>query len=141
MSDLGHRVMVTPFSRAVGTMALLNVIGTARDVTVPGTVTRCLRGRVGLPMSDEVEDRNRSSKRAKEPEAEPHIATLDALRGKIGRHLADEAFLPHPVMPADQVDALMAAPKAADRYAPARRRLARARIETPGLALKLNGET
>jgi oxaloacetate decarboxylase (Na+ extruding) subunit alpha len=155
-ADLGYPIMVTPFSQIVGTQALLNVISGKRYETVPDEVTRYVVGRFGspaMPMNGEVEDRIRSSKRAKELEAEPHMASLDELRAKIGRGYSDEEFLLRAVMPADQVDAMVAAGPAERGYDPAARgvktlirelaarsgKLASVRIEKPGFKLELGG--
>jgi oxaloacetate decarboxylase alpha subunit len=155
-ADLGYPIMVTPFSQVVGTQALLNVLSGKRYETVPDEVTRYVLGRFGapsMPMDAEVEDRIRSSKRAQELEDEPHMASLDDLRAKVGKHYSDEEFLLRAVMPADQVDAMVAAGHAPRTYNPkargvkhliaelARRKvLGHVRIETPDLTLELNGD-
>jgi len=155
-ADLGYPIMVTPFPQVVGTQALLNVLSGKRYETAPDEVTRYVLGRFGapsMPMDAEVEDRIRSSKRAQELEDEPHMASLDDLRAKVGKHYSDEEFRLRAVMPADQVDAVVTAGHAPRTYDPkargvkhliaglARRKgLGHVRIGTPDLALELNGD-
>ncbi len=154
-AELGYPIMVTPFSQIVGTQALLNVISGKRYETVPDEVTRYVLGRFGapsMPLDPQVEDRIRSSRRARELDEEPRMASLDELRARIGKHLSDEEFLLRAVMPADQVDAMVAAGPAPRTYDPARRAvrylmseltrrsdLAAVKISRPGFALELNG--
>ena len=109
-------------------------------------------GQPAMPMAPDVEARIRGSKRARELEDEPHMASLDALRARIGSGCSDEEFLLRAVMPADQVDAMVAAGPARRGYDPttrpvmhlmkaltARKGLASIKIEKPGLKLELNG--
>lgn len=154
-ADLGYPIMVTPFSQVVGTVAALNVISGKRYETLPDEVVRYVLGRFGapsMPLDGALEDRIRSSRRAKELEAEPHMASIDELRGKLGKHLPDEEFLLRAVMPADQVDAMLAAGPARRRYDPtykpvkslieqltARSDLGSIKIEKPGFKLEING--
>ena len=105
-----------------------------------------------MPLDPEVEDRIRSSKRAKELEAEPHMASLDELRARIGKHYCDEEFLLRAVMPADQVDAMVAAGPARRSYDPTsrpvmdligeltrRKDLSSVKVSKPGFTLELKG--
>lgn len=154
-ADLGYPIMVTPFSQLVGSQALMNVLSGERYQTVPDEVTRYVLGRFGapaMPLDPEVEDRIKSSKRAKELEDEPRMGSLDELRAKIGRGYSDEEFLLRAVMPADQVDAMKAAGPAPVGYNPQvsalkylvselvkRPKLTGVKITKPGFALTLNG--
>jgi oxaloacetate decarboxylase (Na+ extruding) subunit alpha len=154
-ADLGYPIMVTPFSQLVGSQALLNVLSGDRYQTVPDEVTRYVLGRFGspaMPLDPEVEDRIRSSKRAKELEEEPRMGSLDELRAKIGSRYSDEEFLLRAVMPADQVDAMVAAGPAPRSYDPKmskltylfteltkRKGLSRVKVTKPGFALDLAG--
>ena len=154
-ADLGYPIMVTPFSQVVGTQALMNVVSGKRYETVPDEVTRYVLGRFGapaMPLDSDVEDRIRSSRRAKELEAEPHMASLDELRQRIGKHFSDEEFLLRATMPADQVDAMVAAGPARRSYDPATRPvldligalskrtdLETVKISRPGFSLEMNG--
>jgi len=152
-ADLGYPIMVTPFSQVVGTQALLNVINGERYQTIPDEVIRYAIGRFGapaMPLNSELEDRIRSSKRAKELEDEPVMASLDELRKRIGKGLSDEEFLLRAVMPADQVDAMIAAGPARRSYNPqsqpvrslikelaARNDLGSVQISKPGFSLQM----
>lgn len=152
-AELGYPIMVTPFSQVVGTQALMNVMQGERYGTIPDEVTRYVLGRFGqpvMPMDPQVEDRIRSSKRARELEDEPHMASLDELRGRIGKGYSDEEFLLRAVMPADQVDAMVAKGPAARQYDPAtrpqmrlieeltrRNGLTSVKVEKPGFRLEL----
>ena len=154
-ADLGYPIMVTPFSQVVGTQALMNVVSGKRYDTVPDEVTRYVLGRFGapaMPLDPEVEDRIKGSKRAKELEEEPRMGSLDELRAKLGRGFSDEEFLLRAVMPADQVDAMVAAGPAAQTYDPQargvksliaelakRRNLTSVKITKPGFSLELKG--
>jgi oxaloacetate decarboxylase alpha subunit len=120
-ADLGYPIMVTPFSQVVGTQALLNVISGERYKTIPDEVIRYATGRFGapaVPLDPDVEDRIRSSKRARELEEEPVMAPLDELRRRFGKGLSDEEFLLRAVMPAEQVDAMLTAGPARRAYNP-----------------------
>lgn len=154
-ADLGYPIMVTPFSQVVATVAALNVINGERYKTLPDEVVRYVLGRFGaptMPLNGELEDRIRSTKRAKELEEEPHMASIDELRNKLGKHLSDEEFLLRAVMPADQVDAMIAAGPARRTYDPAyrpvktliaklaaRKDLHSVKIEKAGIKLELTG--
>ncbi|MCB1332991.1 MAG: hypothetical protein KDK26_04910 [Roseivivax sp.] len=154
-AELGYPIMVTPFSQVVGTQALMNVMQGERYKTIPDEVTRYVLGRFGqpaMPMDAQVEARIRDSRRARELEEEPHMASLDALRARIGKGYSDEEFLLRAVMPADQVDAMVAAGPARRGYDPKsrpvmqllqeltkRKDLSSVVIEKPGLRLELNG--
>jgi oxaloacetate decarboxylase alpha subunit len=152
-AELGYPIMVTPFSQVVGTQAVMNVVSGERYATIPDEVIRYAMGRFGspaMPLDPDLEDRIRSSKRAKELEEEPHMAPVEELRSRFGRRLSDEEFLLRAVMPADQVDAMVAAGPARRGYDPttkpvidlirelaARDDLASVSIEKPGFRLSL----
>ncbi|MCB1338870.1 MAG: hypothetical protein KDK10_15930 [Maritimibacter sp.] len=154
-AEFGYPIMVTPFSQLVATQAMLNVTGKERYETVPDEVTRYVLGRFGtpaMPMDGAVEDRIRSSKRAGELKDEAQMASLDELRARIGKQYSDEEFLLRATMPADQVDAMVAAGPARRGYDPrtrpvmelireltSRRGLGHVKIERPGFKLELNG--
>jgi oxaloacetate decarboxylase (Na+ extruding) subunit alpha len=154
-ADLGYPIMVTPFSQLVGSQALLNVVSGERYQTVPDEVTRYVLGRFGapaMPLNPEAQDRILSSRRAQELDAEPQMGSIDDLRARIGRQCSDEEFLLRAVMPADQVDAMLAAGPAPRGYDPGgsnlryligelakRPAVSGVRIEKPGFRLELNG--
>jgi oxaloacetate decarboxylase (Na+ extruding) subunit alpha len=153
-ADLGYPIMVTPFSQVVGTQALMNVVSGKRYDTVPDEVTRYVLGRFGapaMPLNPEVQDRITSSKRAKELDAEPHMASLADLRKKIGSEFSDEEFLLRATMPAEQVNAMVAAGPAPLGYDPStkplmklireltkRKGISSIKINKPGFQLELS---
>lgn len=141
-AELGYPVMVTPFPQIVCTQALFNVIGEERYRRVPDQVIRYVLGRFGRPIGPidpDVRDRILSSPRAREIMAEPPPPGLDELRRRIGPHLSDEEFLLRATMPADQIDAMRAAPPPPERYDPrmacAIRLLSRLAAEGAGAAV------
>ncbi len=152
-ADLGYPIMVTPFSQVVATQALLNVIDGEPYKTIPDEVIRYVIGRFGaptMPLNPSLEDRVRSLSQAKELENEPVMASLDELRAKIGKGYSDEEFLLRAVMPAEQVDAMVAAGPAPLSYDPnaslmkdlvqklsAQKDLSFVRISKPGFQLEL----
>lgn len=154
-AEFGYPIMVTPFSQLVATQAMLNVTSKERYQTVPDEVTRYVLGRFGtpaMPMDKNIEDRIKSSKRAKELEGEAKMASLDELRARIGKSYSDEEFLLRAVMPPDQVDAMVAAGPARRGYDPttkpvldlireltSRKGLGAVKIEKPGFKLELSG--
>jgi oxaloacetate decarboxylase alpha subunit len=120
-AELGYPIMVTPFPQIVCTQALYNVIGPQRYATVPDQVIRYVIGRFGRPTSPvdpEVERRILDRPRARELLAEPPPPSLAELRGRFSPSLSDEEFLLRAVMPAEQVDAMLAAPAFAGHYNP-----------------------
>jgi oxaloacetate decarboxylase alpha subunit len=120
-AELGYPIMVTPFPQIVCTQALFNVIGTERYAKVPDQVIRYVMGRFGRPtqpVDKEIEAKILDRPRAKEIAAEPPRLALDELRHRLPRGLSDEEFLLRSVMPADQVDAMLAAGPAKRRYSP-----------------------
>lgn len=128
-AELGYPIMVTPFPQIVCTQALFNVIGEERYGRVPDQVIRYVMGRFGrptLPVDKEVEAKILDRPRAREIAKEPPRLALDDLRRKLPRGLSDEEFLLRAVMPAEQVDAMIAARPARRSYSPMVRRIERA---------------
>jgi oxaloacetate decarboxylase alpha subunit len=154
-AELGYPIMVTPFSQIVGAQAVMNVISGERYGRLADEVIRYVLGRFGspaAPLDPEVLDRVHHSARAKELRDEPGMASLSELRARIGRAIPDEEFLLRAVMPAEQVDAMLAAGPIRLNYDPTRRpvlrlieQLAQRKnigqilIEQPGLRLELKG--
>ena len=123
-ADLGYPIMVTPFSQVVGTQAVMNVVSGKRYATVPDEVIRYIIGRFGKPamaLDAALEDRVRTSPRAKELVAEPPMAPLAELRKRFSPNISDEEFLLRATMPAEQVDAMLAAGPARRSYNPSAR--------------------
>lgn len=120
-AELGYPIMVTPFSQVVATMAVMNVLSPQRYATVPDEVIRYVIGRFGTPpapMDGNVRDRILELPRAKELAAQPPMPGLDELRRRFPADLPDEEFLLRAVMPADQVDAMVAAGPCRRGYSP-----------------------
>jgi oxaloacetate decarboxylase alpha subunit len=120
-AELGYPIMVTPFPQIVCTQALFNVIGAERYANVPDQVIRYVIGRFGhptAPVEANVKDRILDRPRARELMAEPPAPGLDELRRRIGTRYSDEEFLLRAVMPAGEVDAMLAAGPAVTTYNP-----------------------
>ena len=110
-AELGYPIMVTPFPQIVCSQALANVIGAARYATVPDQVIRYVLGSFGRPtrpVDQEVADRILALPRARELRAEPPPPTVAELRARFPG-AGDEEMLLRAVMPAAEVDAMLAA--------------------------------
>ena len=110
-AELGSPIMVTPFPQIVVTQAFFNVIGTERYGTVPDQEIRYVLGGFGrptAPVDPDVLDRIMSLPRTKEIQQQPMTMTLKDVRRKFPKNMPDEEFLLRAVMPADQVDAMLA---------------------------------
>jgi oxaloacetate decarboxylase alpha subunit len=119
--ELGWPIVMTPFSQIILTQAVLNVTGRERYGVVPDECIRYALGRFGrpnIPIAPEVMERIESLPRTAELRAEPPMAPLSELRGRLGRDLSDEEFLLRATMPAAQVDAMRAAGPAPRHYDP-----------------------
>jgi oxaloacetate decarboxylase (Na+ extruding) subunit alpha len=120
-ADLGYPIMVTPFPQIVCTQALYNVIGAERYDNVSDQVIRYALGSFGRPtrpIDAEVAERILSRPRARQLAAEPPPPGVAELRARFPRGISDEEFLLRATMPADQVDAMVAAGPARRRYNP-----------------------
>ncbi len=120
-AELGYPIMVTPFPQIVCGQALYNVIGTERYQHVSDQAIRYVLGRFGrptAPVDPDVADRILSRPRARELMAEPPPASPAELRRRLPAGLSDEEFLLRATMPADQVDAMLAAGPARRHYNP-----------------------
>jgi oxaloacetate decarboxylase alpha subunit len=119
-AELGHPIMVTPFPQMVVSQALFNVIG-ERYATVPDQVIRYALGSFGrptAPLDPDVRDRILDRPRARELAAEPEPPTPAELRRQFGRAISDEELLLRAHMPAEQVDAMLAAGPAPGHFNP-----------------------
>jgi oxaloacetate decarboxylase alpha subunit len=110
-AELGYPIMVTPFSQFVGTQAVMNVITGDRYKRVPDQVIRFIQGEFGrppAPIDPDIEEmvlaRSRAKKLAREPQR-----SLEDWRRELGEDLSDEELLLRIVMPAEHVDAMVAA--------------------------------
>ena len=119
--ELGWPIVMTPFAQILLTQAFLNVTGRERYGVIPDECIRYALGRFGrpnIPIAPQVLERIESLPRTAELRAEPPMAPLAQLRGRLGRELADEEFLLRATMPAAQVDAMRAAGPAVRHYDP-----------------------
>jgi oxaloacetate decarboxylase alpha subunit len=120
-AELGYPIMVTPFPQMVCTQALFNVTGRERYANVPDEIIRYVVGRFGRPtrpVEPNVLERILARPRAAELLNEPPPPTLAELRRQFGGAMDDEELLLRAVMPAAQVDAMLAAGPARRRYNP-----------------------
>lgn len=119
--DLGYPIMVTPFPQMVMSQALFNIIGAGRYAQVSDQVIRYVMGKFGRPtrpVDPAVEAAILDRPRARELAHEPAFPTLADLRRRFGARLPDDEFLLRAVMPAEQVDAMMSAPRPRSTYTP-----------------------
>jgi oxaloacetate decarboxylase alpha subunit len=120
-ADLGHPIMVTPFPQMVCTQALFNVMGPERYANVPDEIIRYVIGRFGRPtrpVDPNVMERILARPRAAALIVEPPPPSLAELRQRLGTAMDDEELLLRAVMPAAQVDAMLAAGPARRHYNP-----------------------
>jgi oxaloacetate decarboxylase (Na+ extruding) subunit alpha len=120
-AELGYPIMVTPFPQMIVSQALFNVIG-ERYANVPDQVIRYVLGSFGrptAPIDPAVQDRILDRPRARELAAEPEPPTPAELRRQFGRRISDEEMLLRAHMPAQQVDAMLAAGPAREHFNPA----------------------
>ncbi|MEJ0036087.1 MAG: biotin carboxyl carrier protein [Gammaproteobacteria bacterium] len=151
--ELGWPIVMTPFAQIVMTLAVMNVMSRERYKVIPDEAIRYALGRFGkpnVPIDPNVMDRIHSMPRTRELLAEPPMAPLEELRRRIGPNLSDEEFLLRAVMPAGQVDAMLAAGAAPRHYDPTlkpvmtllrelagRHDLSHVTVEKPGFRLEL----
>jgi oxaloacetate decarboxylase alpha subunit len=147
-AELGYPIMVTPFPQIVCTQAMFNVIGKERYAQAPDQVIRYVLGRFGRParpVDAQVMDKILSRPRAEEIRAEPPPPSLKELRARFSPALSDEEFLLRATMPADQVDAMIAAGPARRHYNPDARPVVKLlqelvrRADTPQFSLQKPG--
>jgi oxaloacetate decarboxylase alpha subunit len=152
-AELGYPIMVTPFPQMVCSQALFNLIGAERYSNVADQVIRYALGKFGrptVPLEQNVLDRVMSHARAREIEREGAAPDLPDLRRRFAAGISDDEFLLRATMPAQQVDAMLAAGPAQRHYNPAARPITKllrelaARppladlvVEKPGFRLRL----
>lgn len=112
--DLGWPIVMTPFAQYIVAQATLNVISGERYKQISDEVIDLLRGDFGpLPgaVNPDLLDRALSTKRGQQPAHDGGDITIDELRNRFGRNISDEELLLRAVMPAEQVDGMIAARK------------------------------
>jgi oxaloacetate decarboxylase alpha subunit len=120
-AELGYPIMVTPFPQMICSQALFNLVGGERYANVSDQIIRYVLGmfgRPGAPVDPRVLERILARGRADEIRREPPPPDLAALRRRFKSGISDEEFLLRAVMPARQVDAMLAAGPAPRRYNP-----------------------
>jgi oxaloacetate decarboxylase alpha subunit len=120
-AELGYPIMVTPFPQMVCGQALYNVIGAERYGNVSDQAINYVLGKFGrptAPVDPDVQDRILSRPRARQLMAAPPPASPAELRKKLPSGISDEEFLLRATMPADEVDAMLAAGPAKRHYNP-----------------------
>jgi len=113
-ADLGWPIVVTPFAQYIVTQAALNVMAGERYRQVSDEVVDMVLGDWGAmpgPVDASLRDRVMQLPRARQRQAgapaEP--PTLAEWRARFGGALSDEDLLLRALMPADQVDGMVAA--------------------------------
>jgi oxaloacetate decarboxylase alpha subunit len=134
---------------------LSNVLASERYAVVPDQVIRYVLGSFGkptAPVEPGVLDRILDRPRARELAAEPPPLSVAELRQRLPRGISDEELLLRFGMPAEEVDAMLAAQPAARHYTPevqpvlrllrelgSRPPAARLVVDKPGFRLSLRG--
>jgi oxaloacetate decarboxylase (Na+ extruding) subunit alpha len=119
-AELGYPIMVTPFPQMVVSQALFNVMG-ERYANVSDQVIRYAMGGFGrpiAPIAPDVLDRILDRPRARELADEPPPPSPAELRRRFPG-VSDEELLLRAHMPAEQVDAMVAAGPAPRHFNPA----------------------
>ena len=113
-AEMGYPIIVTPVSQQVATQAVRNVIDAERWSNVSDETIRYFLGHYGepaAPVSADVADRVLSRARTRElRDLEP--LHLEGARARFGRGISDEELLLRLTMPEEQVDAMLASPRA-----------------------------
>ncbi|WP_040834919.1 acetyl-CoA carboxylase [Nocardia brevicatena] len=110
--DLGWPIVMTPFAQYIVAQATLNVITGKRYEQMSDEVIDLLRGDFGPlpgPVNHDVLDRAMSTARGQQDNSAGADITVADLRRRFGHTLSDEELLLRAVMPAEQVDAMVAA--------------------------------
>jgi oxaloacetate decarboxylase alpha subunit len=156
-AELGYPIMVTPFPQIVCTQAMMNVTGSGRYETVADQVIRYVLEKFGhptAPVDPDIKDKILNRPRAKDLANEPPQPTVAELRKRFGPKVSDEELLLRAVMPAEQVDAMLAAGPAKRGYNPDSRGVvelireltnpppvSELSVEKPGLKVTLRSKT
>jgi oxaloacetate decarboxylase (Na+ extruding) subunit alpha len=109
--EMGYPIMVTPVSQFVATQATMNVVSGERWRDVSDEMVRYFLGHYfqpAAPVDSEIADRVLSSRRVEElRRLEP--LSLEGARERFGTGISEEELLLRLTMPAEQVDAMVAA--------------------------------
>jgi oxaloacetate decarboxylase alpha subunit len=110
-AEMGYPILVTPVSQFVASQAARNVIDGERWQNVSDETVRYFLGHYGdppAPPDPDIADRLTSDRRAAKLR-ELHPITLDGARERFGARMPEEELLLRLTMPAEQVDAMIAA--------------------------------
>ncbi len=122
-AEMGYPILVTPVSQLIATQATRNVIDGERWSTVSDETVRYFLGHYGdspAPVDPAIADRVLARPQAAAlAELEP--ISLDGARERFGARISDEEMLLRLTMPAEQVDAMVAARREGPTSAPAAR--------------------
>jgi oxaloacetate decarboxylase alpha subunit len=116
--ELGWPIMVTPLSQFVGVQAFLNVTTGARYSQIPDELVKYVLGQYGPPpgeLDPDVAATVLASPKAEEFGREEHRLDLAEARARYGGAISDELLLLRMMLPAEQVDAMLARGGAAPR--------------------------
>jgi oxaloacetate decarboxylase alpha subunit len=112
--ELGWPIMVTPLSQFVGVQAFLNVTTGARYSQIPDEVVKYALGHYGPPpgeLDPGVAATVLASPRAWQFANEEHRLDLAEARARYGQQIGDELLLLRMMLPAEQVEAMLARPR------------------------------
>jgi oxaloacetate decarboxylase (Na+ extruding) subunit alpha len=126
-AEMGYPILVTPVSQLMASQATRNVVDSERWATVSDETVRYFLGHYGdspAPVDPEIADRVLARPQAAALRDLKPI-TLDGARERFGARISDEELLLRLTMPAEQVDAMVAArrdgrPSSATAAQPAR---------------------
>jgi oxaloacetate decarboxylase alpha subunit len=110
-AEMGYPIIVTPVSQFIATQAAHNVIDGKRWKTVSDETVRYLLGHYGdpaAPVDSDVADRV-LSRPGVDKLRDLRPLTLDGARRRFGSRISEEELLLRLTMPAEQVDAMLAA--------------------------------
>ena len=110
-AEMGYPIIVTPVSQFIATQATYNVIDGERWKTVSDETVRYFLGHYGAspaPVDPDVADRVRS-RPGVDKLSHLRPITLDGARRRFGSRISEEEVLLRLTMPAEQVDAMLAA--------------------------------
>jgi oxaloacetate decarboxylase alpha subunit len=113
--ELGWPIMVTPLSQFVGVQAFLNVTTGARYSQIPDEVVKYVLGQYGPPpgeLDPDVAATVLASPKAGQFAEEERRLDLAEARARYGEQIGDELLLLRMMLPAEQVDAMLAGPRA-----------------------------
>jgi oxaloacetate decarboxylase (Na+ extruding) subunit alpha len=110
-AEMGYPILVTPVSQFVASQAARNVIDPERWANVSDETVRYFLGHYGdspAPVDPDIAERVLSRPQARQLRDLTPIS-LDGARERFGRRISDEELLLRLTMPAEQVDAMIAA--------------------------------